>query len=78
MKPVELIERMIINSSQPGDLVGDFFGGSGSTLITCEKTGRKCRTIELDPFYCDVIIRRWQDFTGKKAINAATGKVFGE
>ena len=77
MKPVELIERMIINSSQAGELVGDFFGGSGSTLIACERTGRKCRTIELDPRYCDVIIRRWQDFTGQKAVNAATGKTFG-
>ena len=77
MKPVELIERMVINSSQAGDLVGDFFGGSGSTLIACERTGRKCRTIELDPRYCDVIIRRWQDFSGQKAVNAATGKTFG-
>jgi DNA modification methylase len=67
-KPVELPERAISNSSKKGQLVLDLFGGSGSTLIACEKTGRQARLMELDPAYCDVIIKRWEDFTGKKAI----------
>jgi DNA modification methylase len=64
MKPVELIERGLMNSSHPGDMVVDLFGASGSTLIACEKTGRCARLMELDPKYCDVIVKRWQDFTG--------------
>lgn len=68
MKPVELVERAINNSSKIGDIVLDGFGGSGSTLIACEKTGRHARLMELDPKYCDVIIKRWEDWTGKKAI----------
>jgi len=67
-KPVELIERALGNSSKAGDIVVDCFGGSGSTLIACEKTNRYARLMELDPKYCDVIIKRWEDFTGKKAI----------
>lgn len=67
MKPVALIEYPITNSSRGGDLVLDLFGGSGSTLIACEKTGRHARLMELDPRYCDVIVRRWQDFTGQQA-----------
>ncbi len=67
MKPVELIEYPINNSSKTGDVVFDPFGGSGSTLIACEKTGRQCQMIELDPVYVDVIIKRWEDFTGQKA-----------
>ena len=67
MKPIELVERAIINSSKKRGIVLDLFGGSGSTLIACEKTGRVCRMMELDPLYVDVIIRRWQDYTGKKA-----------
>jgi DNA modification methylase len=67
MKPVELIERALVNSSKAGDLVLDLFGGSGSTLIACEKMGRSSRLIELDPKYCDVIVKRWQDFAGKTA-----------
>jgi DNA modification methylase len=67
-KPVELPERAINNSSQKGQIVLDLFGGSGSTLIACEKTGRKARLMELDPKYCDVIVKRWEDFTGKKAV----------
>lgn len=67
MKPVELIEPMVCNSSKIGDLVYDPFAGSGSTVIACEKTGRKARAIEIDPVYCDVAIERWQNFTGKKA-----------
>lgn len=68
MKPVKLVARFILNSSQRGDTVADIFGGSGTTLIACEQTGRKCRMMELDPGYCDVIIARWEQFTGKKAV----------
>lgn len=63
-KPVELIERALENSSKGGDTILDMFGGSGSTLIACEKTGREARLMELDPKYVDVIVRRWQEFTG--------------
>ena len=66
-KPVELGVRAINNSSKSGDTVLDLFGGSGSTLIACEKTGRYARLMELDPKYCDVIVRRWEEFTGKTA-----------
>ena len=76
MKPVELVERAVKNSSKSRDLVLDPFGGSGSTLIACEKTGRRARLIELDPKYVDVIVRRWQDWTGKAAVHAATGLAF--
>jgi DNA modification methylase len=67
MKPVELIGRAITNSSQVNDTVIDLFGGSGSTLIACQKLGRRCYCMEIDPHYCDVIINRWQQFTGLKA-----------
>ena len=67
-KPVELPERAITNSTKQGDSVLDLFGGSGSTLIACEKIGRMARVMELDPKYCDVIVQRWEDFTGKKAV----------
>lgn len=67
MKPIDLLEYPIKNSSRKGDIVLDPFGGSGSTLIACERTGRKCAMIELDPGYCDVIIKRWEEMTGKKA-----------
>ena len=77
-KPVELIERALNNSSKGGDTVLDVFGGSGSTLIACEKTGREARLMELDPKYVDVIVRRWQEFTGKQATHAATGATFAE
>jgi DNA modification methylase len=77
MKPVELIEMAL--SDHPGKkIVYDSFGGSGSTLIACEKTGRHARLMELDPKYCDVIVKRWQDFTGKIATHAETGKPFAE
>ena len=75
-KPVELVERALNNSSKAGDVVIDCFGGSGSTLVACEKTNRHARLMELDPKYCDVIIKRWQDFTGKEAIHAETGETF--
>lgn len=67
MKPVELVERAINNSSKVGDIVLDGFGGSGSTLIAAEKTRRKARLMELDPKFCDVIARRWEEYTGNKA-----------
>lgn len=67
MKPVELVERAINNSSKVGDIVLDGFGGSGSTLIAAEKTRRKARLMELDPKFCDVIVRRWEEYTGNKA-----------
>lgn len=67
MKPVELMARLIKNSSQCGWLVLDLFGGSGSTLIACEQTGRKCYTMEFDPKYCDAILDRWEKLTGLKA-----------
>jgi DNA modification methylase len=75
-KPVELVERALSNSSKAGDVVIDCFGGSGSTLIACEKNNRHSRLMELDPKYCDVIINRWQEFTGKEAIHAETGETF--
>lgn len=67
MKPVPLMAYEIRNSSRVGDTVLDSFGGSGSTLMACEQTGRKCVTMELDPHYCDVILKRWEDYTGNKA-----------
>lgn len=67
MKPVELMARLVKNSSQCGWLVLDLFGGSGSTLIACEQTGRKCYTMEFDPKYCDAILDRWEKLTGLKA-----------
>lgn len=78
MKPVELVERAVINSSRAGDIVLDPFGGSGTTLIACEKTGRRARLIELDPKYVDVIVRRWQDYTGAEATRALDGARFNE
>ena len=66
-KPVELAKRAIEFSSKPGENVLDLFGGSGSTIIACEQTGRRAFLMELDPLYCDVIVRRYEQFTGKKA-----------
>ena len=77
-KPVELVAKAINNSSKGGDAVIDLFGGSGSTLIACEKTGRHARLMELDPKYCDVIVKRYCEFTGKKAVLEATGKTYEE
>lgn len=77
-KPVELIEKALLNSSKAGDTVLDVFGGSGSTLIAAEKTGRNARLIELDEKYVDVIVKRWQDFTGHDALHLETGKTFNE
>ena len=76
MKPVELIEYQVLNNTKGQDVVLDLFGGSGSTLIACEKTGRHTRLMELDPKYCDVIVNRWQDYTGKRATLESTGEPF--
>ncbi|MCL4395455.1 MAG: site-specific DNA-methyltransferase, partial [Chloroflexi bacterium] len=76
MKPVELVERAVGNSSKGRDTVLDPFGGSGSTLIACEKAGRQARLIELEPKYCDVIICRWQEFIGKEATLDGDGRSF--
>ena len=75
-KPVELIEKALINCSKSKDLVLDLFLGSGSTLIGCEKKGRKCYGMELDPKYVDVVIKRWQEYTGKEATLEGTGETF--
>lgn len=76
MKPVGLIELALKNSSKAGDIVLDLFGGSGSTLIACEINARAARLMELDPKYCDVIIKRWQAFTGQQAILQSTHQSF--
>jgi len=78
MKPVALVERAIRNSSKSRDVVLDLFGGSGSTLIACEKTGRRARLVELDPKYCDVIVQRWQEWTGEVATLEGDGQAFQE
>ena len=75
-KPVALSERAIKNSTKTNNIVLDYFGGSGSTMIACEKTGRINRSMELDPKYCDVIVQRWQEFTGKTATLEANGNPF--
>ena len=78
MKPVELIERALLNSSKAGDVVLDLFGGSGSTLIGCERRGRKARLMEIDLRYADVIVRRFQEYTGQRGILEGDGKTFDE
>lgn len=77
-KPVALALWFFENWGKKSKRVVDVFGGSGSTLIACEKTNRDCYMMELDPKYCDVIINRWQDYTGKKAVHADTGEAFDE
>ena len=77
-KPIEVPERAIRNSSRPGDIVLDCFGGSGSTLIAAEKSGRQARLIELDPKYVDVIVRRWQDYAGAQAVRESDGVKFDD
>jgi DNA modification methylase len=77
MKPVNLVQRMIEWSSVQKDVVLDLFGGSGSTLMACVNAGRYARLMELDPKYCDVIVKRWQDFTGQQATLESTGEYFG-
>lgn len=77
-KPVALVRRALENSSLPGDLVLDLFGGSGSTLIACERTGRRARMVEIDAKYCDVMLRRWQDFSGGRARRLGDGAIFDD
>ena len=67
MKPVGLLSRQIRNSSRIGEKVLDLFGGSGSTLVACEQLDRVCYMMELDPKYCDVVVKRWETLTGEKA-----------
>ena len=76
MKPVALFEYQLLNNTKGGDIVLDSFGGSGTTLIAAEKNGRVARIMELDPKYVDVIVKRWEEFTGKKAVLEATGEPF--
>ena len=78
MKPVALFEYQMLNNTKGGDIVLDSFGGSGTTLIAAEKNGRIARLMELDPKYCDVIVKRWQDFTGKQATLESTGQTYSE
>jgi len=78
MKPVELFEYQMLNNTKGGDIVLDSFGGSGTTIIAAEKNGRKAYLMELDPKYCDVIIKRWQEFTGKQATLESNGKTYNE
>ena len=78
MKPVELFEYQVLNNTKGQDIVLDSFGGSGTTIIVCEKNNRLGRVMELDPKYCDVIVKRWQEFTGKEAVLESTGETFNE
>jgi DNA modification methylase len=77
-KPVELVVRALLNSSKAGDIVADLFGGSGSTLIGCERRGRKARLMEIDPKYADCIVQRYQEYTGKEAVLEGEGRTFQE
>jgi DNA modification methylase len=78
MKPVELVERALRNSSKSRDTILDPFGGSGTTLIACEKAGRQARLIELEPRYCDVAVTRWQEWSGQAATLEGDGRTFAE
>jgi hypothetical protein len=75
-KPVELVERALLNSSKTGDVVADLFGGSGSTLIACERRGCRARLMEIDPKYADCIVRRFQEYSGKSAVLDGDGQTF--
>jgi len=77
-KPVELVERALLNSSKAGDIVADLFGGSGSTLIGCERRGRHARLLEIEPKYADCIVRRYQEYTGRQAVLESAGRTFEE
>jgi DNA modification methylase len=77
-KPVELVERALLNSSKAGDIVADLFGGSGSTLTGCERRGRKARLMEIDPKYADCIVQRYQEYTERKAVLDGDGRTFEE
>ena len=73
MKPVALVGRLMANSSRRGELVADLFGGSGTTLMAAEQLGRVAYLMELNPKYCDVIVSRWEEYTGKKAVRVRGG-----
>lgn len=73
-----MIERAVLNSSKTGDIVADLFGGSGSTLIACERRGRRARLMEIDPKYADCIVRRFQEYSGKSATLGGDGRIFDE
>src|ERR1039458_679156 len=77
-KPVELVERALVNSSKAGDIVVDLFGGSGSTLIGCERRGRRARLMEIDPKYADVVVVRYQEYSGRPAVLDSDGRSFDE
>ena len=77
MKPVALVGRLMANSSRRGELVADFFGGSGTTLIAAEQLGRVAYLMEISPKYCDIIINRWEEYTGKKAVRVRGGDAYG-
>ena len=78
MKPGALVERAIRNSSKPRDTVLDCFGGSGTTMIAAERTGRRAVLLEIDPAYADVIVRRWQETTGEAAVLDGDDRVFAD
>jgi len=78
MKPVALFEYQMLNNTKGSDIVLDSFGGSGTTLLAAEKNGRQARLMELDPKYCDVIVKRWQEYTGQEAILESTQEKFNE
>ena len=78
MKPVALFEYQMLNNTKGADVVLDLFGGSGTTVIAAEKHGRHARLMELDPKYCDVIVKRWMEFAGQKAILESTGEAYPE
>jgi len=78
MKPVALFEYQMLNNTKGGDIVLDSFGGSGTTMIAAEKNGRIARLMELDPCYADVIVRRWQEFTGRQATLESDGRTFAQ
>jgi len=75
---VELIERALLNNSKAGDVVADLFGGSGSTLIGCQRRNRKARLMEIDPKYANCICRRYQEYTGKQSVLEGDGRTFDE
>lgn len=77
-KPVAMIMDAILDCSRPGGIILDPFAGSGSTLVAAERTGRRARVIELDPVYCDLVIRRWQELTQREAIHQASGQTFDD
>jgi DNA modification methylase len=76
VKPIGMVADAILDVARRGDIVLDPFLGSGTTLMACERTGRRCRGLEVDPIYCDVIVRRWQAYTGAEARLAETGQSF--